>query len=210
MKMKQRIAAAVMIVLAYVPAIGAPPQLAARAESNGVQVQSAQPAGATYRLRPNDVVQVKVFQEDELNTTVRILKDGTIPFSYINSAKIGDKTIQEAAQTIRTQLREYIINPQVTIQIVEYSKRRFTVLGQVGRPGSYDMPEESTMNLIEAIGLAGGYTRIANPSKITLKRQVDGKEVIYKLNGKAMQNDSSTERFEIMPGDTILVGESLL
>lgn len=201
----------ITILAVALPHLMAVPQQAVpqAASATPASVVSRPPA-ANYRLRPDDVVQVKVFQEEELNTTARILKDGTIPIAYINAAKVGDKTIQEAAQTIRSQLREYIINPQVTVQIVEYSKRRFTVLGQVGRPGTYEIPDENTINLIEAIGLAGGYTRIANPSKITLKRQVNGKEVTFKLNGKAMQSDDSTKRFEILPGDTILVGESIL
>lgn len=163
-----------------------------------------------YRLTAQDVVQIKVFQETDLETTARISKDGTIPFPLIGSVSLGGRTVQEAGNTIREKLKEYLVNPQITLKITEYSKRRFTVLGQVGRPGTYDFPDDTTMNLLEAIGMAGGYTRIANPGSIILKRQVNGQEVIYKLNAKSMSKDEATKRFEIQPGDTILVGESII
>lgn len=165
---------------------------------------------SNYRLSANDLVHIKVFQEDDLDATVRISKDGTIQFALIGSARIGGCNVQEAAQIMETALREYIVRPEVSIRVMEYSKRRFTVLGQVMKPGAFDMPDELSLNLLEAIGMAGGYTRIANPSKVTLKRRVNGAETIFKLNAKTMATDGENKRFEIQPGDTILVGESIL
>ena len=163
-----------------------------------------------YHLNANDLLEIKVFQEDDMNTTVRVSKDGTIQFPLIQTATVGGKTIDEATQTLQQLLREYILRPQVSIRVLEYSKRYFTVLGQVSRPGTYEMPDASTINLLEAIGLAGGYTRIANPAKVILKRQVHGAETIFKLNAKNMAIEQESTRFEVLPGDTILVGESIL
>ena len=57
--------------------------------------------------------------------------------------------------------------------LLGYAKRRFSILGQVNRPGSYEMPESSPggIDLLEAIAMAGGYTRIAAPERITVRRQ---------------------------------------
>ena len=167
-------------------------------------------SSSNYRLNSNDLVHVKVFQEEDLDATVRISKDGSIQFPLIGGAKIGGLTVQEAAQAMEAQLREYLVRPQVSIRVMEYSKRRFTVLGQVMKPGAYDMPDDLSLNLLEAIGMAGGYTRIANPSKVTLKRRVNGTETIFKLNAKTMATEGGNQRFDILPGDTILIGESLL
>ena len=180
------------------------------------QTPSAKPDAASitpssnYRLSANDLVQIKVFQEEELDTTARISKDGTVQFPLVGSAKFGGKTVQEAAQALEATLRDYLVRPQVTLRVMEYSKRRFTVLGQVMKPGAYEMPDDLSLNLLEAIGLAGGYTRIANPSKVTLKRRVNGVETIFKLNAKSMATEGESRRFEILPGDTILIGESIL
>jgi len=162
-----------------------------------------------YRLSPNDIVRIKVFGEDELDTTARIGKDYTIPFPLIGTAAIGGQTVPEATKTLEGLLREYLRKPQVSLTISEYSKRRFTVLGEVAKPGIYDMPDETTVNLLEAIGMAGGYTHIANPSRISVKRIVQGEETLIKLDARKMLKDGSTPRFEVLPGDTILIGESL-
>lgn len=185
-------------------------------EKTGVPAPRAQPVVTadgfreeTYQLSAKDMVRVTVFQEDDLTTFARVGKDGTISFPLIGRAKIGGKTIHEAAQVLQSQLKEYLVHPQVTVSIVDYVKRHFTILGQVGRPGTVDMPDDATVNLLEAIGMAGGYTRIADSSKVILKRQVDGQEKIFKLNANKMLKDRSTEQFEVLPGDTIVVGETL-
>jgi polysaccharide export outer membrane protein len=167
--------------------------------------------GATdYRLMPNDVVQIKVFQEDDLDSTLRVSKDGTITFPLIGSVVLGGKTAQEAALIIKAALaKDYLVNPQVNVTVMEYAKRLFTVLGQVQRPGSYELPDSNPLTLIQAIGMAGGYTRIADPSKITLKRAGDGKETVLRLNAKKMAGGGAESGFTVSSGDIITVGESI-
>lgn len=174
------------------------------------EVQSPQPS-VNYRLLPKDTVHVKVFQEDDLETTARIDKDGYIFFPLLGKARIGGETEQEATATMETLLKEYLINPQVSLDIVSYTKQHFTILGQVNRPGIFDFPDESSLNLLEAIGMAGGYTKIANPSKIMIKRYVDGAETLIHIDGKrAMNPKYATEPInQILPGDTINVGEAI-
>jgi protein involved in polysaccharide export with SLBB domain len=71
------------------------------------------------------------------------------------------------------------------------------------------MPEREKVTLLDAIAMAGGYTRIADPSKVTLKRKEGGKETIIRLNAKTMAKDVRNASFEILPGDVITIGESL-
>ncbi len=129
-----------------------------------------------YRLVTNDVIQIKVFQEADLDSVLRISKEGTITFPLIGVVQVGAKTPQDAALSIKAMLaKDYLVNPQVSVTVVEYAKQRFTVLGQVQRPGSYDLPDRDALTLIQAIGLAGGYTRIADPGRIILKRHWTGR-----------------------------------
>jgi len=167
------------------------------------------PDDGNYILAPNDLIQVKVFQEDDLLSTLRVSRDNTVTFPLIGIVKIGGRSPQEAARVIQDALaKDYLVNPQVTLTVIQYSKRHFTVLGQVQKPGAYDIPDREQMTLLQAIGTAGGYTRIADPSKITLKRSVDGKESVIKLDAKRMANENGST-FEILPGDVITVGESI-
>jgi len=167
-------------------------------------------ASENYRMAANDVVEVKVYQESDLDTTARVAKDGTIAFPLIGMVQIGGRTAEEAAQLIQNRLREYLVKPQVTIRITEYSKRRITVLGQVGKPGTFDLPDGANVNLLEAIGMAGGFARSAKPSRVTVKRVgKNGEEATFKLDAKRMSVEKDSPRFEILPGDTIVVPESL-
>lgn len=164
-----------------------------------------------YVLTPNDIVELRVFQEDDLNAKLRIGKDGTVNAPLLGYVKIGGKTSDQAADSIRELLaKDYLVNPQVAVSIVEYSKRRFTVLGQVSKPGTYDMPDEESINLLQAVALAGGFTRIANRGNVSVTREVNGQRMVYKLDAKSMGKDRDVSAFEVLPGDTIVVDEGLL
>lgn len=161
----------------------------------------------TYRLSPNDVLKVKVYQEDDLTTELRLSKDGTATFPLLGVVSLGGKSVEEATATLREHLaKDYLVNPQVTINVVEYAKRRFMVLGQVGKPGSYDIPSEESVTLLQAIAMAGGFTRLANHSKVTITRTLAGKKTLT-VDVKSATSDPNTKPFEIVADDTITVHE---
>ena len=181
----------------------------AQALAQDQDTKPAEPPADNYILAPNDLVQVKVFQEDDLLSVVRLSREGTVTFPLIGVVKIGGCSPQAAARVIQDALgKDYLVNPHVTVTVIQYSKQHFTVLGQVQKPGDYDIPDRERMTLLRAIGTAGGYTRIADPAKITLKRIVDGQESVIKLNAKRMANEN-VSTFEVLSGDVITVGESV-
>ena len=164
----------------------------------------------TYVLSPNDVVQVRVYQEDDLETKMRIGKDGTTSFPLIGVINLGGKTVAQAADLIRARLADgYLVNPQITVSVIEYAKRRFTVLGQVQKPGTYEIPNEESMTFLQAVAMAGGYTRLANRGSVTVTRMVGGKKTNFNLDLKSATSDLSTQPFEILPDDTITVAERI-
>lgn len=159
-------------------------------------------------LAPNESIQIKVFNEPELDTAVRIAEDGKITFPLIGEVKLGGLTVQKASELMRDRLSaRFLVNPQVSISLVEMNRQLFTVLGQVQRPGTYRFPDHGSLSLVQVVGIAGGYTRLANPSRIIVKR-LTGDEV-FKLNGKRMASDAGTKPFMIQSGDIITIGERL-
>jgi polysaccharide export outer membrane protein len=161
----------------------------------------------TYRLSPNDLLRVKVFQEDDLTTELRLGKDGSATFPLLGVVNLGGKTVDEAAASLRDALgKDYLVNPQVTLTVVEYAKRRFTVLGQVQKPGSYEFPSEENVTLLQAIAMAGGFTRLAVQGKVTVTRTSGGKKTLV-VDVRSAANDPRTKPFEISPDDTIIVSE---
>jgi polysaccharide biosynthesis/export protein len=164
----------------------------------------------TYVLSPNDMVELKVYQEDDLATKFRIAKDGTANLPLIGVVTLGGKTVEQGTRLVRDLFdKDYLVNPQITLTVVEYAKRRFTVLGQVQKPGSFEMPNEEDVTLLQAIAMAGGYTRLANPSKITVTRTGDGRKTTIAVDGRSLAKDENTKSFLIQPDDTITVAERL-
>ena len=174
----------------------------------GATTGSLTVASPQYVLRPGDVVQVKVYQEEDLTAVSRIGKEGTINMPLLGSVKVISNSLAEATVIIRDLLaKEYLVNPQVSLNVTEFAKRRFTVLGQVQKPGTYDMPTDESVSLLQAIATAGGYTRIGNPRRITVQRTVDKANTLLKLDAEAMANDKQQQPFVVLPDDVIIVGE---
>ena len=168
-------------------------------------------APAGYVLGPNDYVGVEVFGEDDLRTNGRLNPEGNLSVPLLGSVHLAGLTLTQAASRL-TDLygRDYLVNPRVNVMLLGYAKRRFSILGQVGHPGSFEMPESSPggIDLLEAIAMAGGYTRIAAPERITVRRQGPNGDQVFKVNAKKF-NKNGGGGFRVEPGDTITVGESI-
>jgi polysaccharide biosynthesis/export protein len=165
---------------------------------------------ADYVLTANDVIHVKVYQEDDLEAKVRVSKDGTISLPLLGQVRVGSKTREQAAREIRDLLGDkYLVNPQVSVDIVEFSKRRFTVLGQVQRPGTYEIPGDESVNLLQAISMAGGYTRLGTGKGVTVQRGEGADKQVFKLDADLMAKDRNVKTFEVSADDTITVGEKI-
>jgi polysaccharide export outer membrane protein len=91
--------------------------------------------------------------------------------------------------------------------IVAAAKRRFTVMGQVARPGSYEFSDGDGLNLLPAIAMAGGFTRLASLNKVTVRREETGKIFNLTVDTKALSTAKNQIQFKVLPGDIIDVGE---
>jgi protein involved in polysaccharide export with SLBB domain len=189
------------------PLSAVPPQ--ATPSAVAPQVQSSSMLD-NYILSPNDVILVKVFEEPDLDSQHRVSQDGTINFPLIGAVQVSGRTVAQAASTIRERLlKGYLRNPQVRVNVIQYASRRITVLGQVQRPGSYVLPNEERADLLQAIAMAGGFTRLADEGKVLVRRNVNGVETILKVNAHAETKNSSSELFEVQPDDIITVRERI-
>jgi len=168
-------------------------------------------APAGYILSPNDQVAVEVFGEDDLRANGRLNPEGNLSVPLLGSVHLAGLSLTQAASKL-TELygRDYLVHPRVNVSLLSYAKRRFSILGQVGHPGSIEMPEGSAegIDLLEAIALAGGYTRIAAPERITVRRHNANGDQIFKVNAKRFTKGTGGS-FRVEPGDTITVGESI-
>lgn len=163
-------------------------------------------ASTVYRLRVGDIIQVDVFQEPGMTTRQRIQGDGTISMGLIGRVDVLGETVESAANKIAALLNaKYIVNPQVSVTVLAYAPRRFTVWGQVKRPGSYVIPPEQNVSLPEAIAMAGGQSDIGNLKKVFVSRDDHG--VVKRIRLNALTPDA--QNFTVQQGDVIFVAETV-
>jgi polysaccharide export outer membrane protein len=152
-----------------------------------------------------DNVEIRVFREDELTTRGQLSGDGTITMPLIGAVRIEGLTTDQAAALITRKLANgYLVKPEVSVSIEARIRRTITVLGQAQRPGVFELPAHRRLTLVEAIGMAGGVTRIANPKKITLKRG----GTVRTINLSEITSGSGAD-ISLQDGDMISIPESL-
>jgi protein involved in polysaccharide export with SLBB domain len=174
-----------LLVLAYLLP-GAP----ASAQADGAEAPEAR-----YILAPGDRIQITVFGETDLSMEVRLDDSGTLSYPFLGELLIEGHTVSQVEQTITTGLRgPYLVNPVVTVSIVEY--RPFFVYGEVTEQGS--IPYQPRLTVERAIALAGGFTERGSRNKIEVIREND--------DTRTPQAIELSDR--VRPGDVITVGQS--
>jgi polysaccharide biosynthesis/export protein len=167
-------------------------------------------SSAGHKLAEGDVVEIKVYQEDELNSRARVDGDGMVSMPLLGAIQVGGKTIDQAQAFVRDLLaRDYLHFPQVSLTVIELAKKRFSIMGEVNQPGVYAFPEGEALTLPQALAMAGGFTPFARSGKITIKRKANGKDVVLEVNGKAMARKTKEGILEVQPGDSIWVYQSI-
>ncbi len=178
-----------------------------------LRAQEPTATAGDFLLQPQDLIKVQVFQEPDLLREVRISQEGTINLPLINQVDLRNKTLRQAEQLIRDLYdRDFLVNPQITLVVVEYAKRTVNVLGNVNLPGAVPFPQEQKLNLIDAITRAGGFNRLADRKRVKLTRtSTDGKSETFEINADQLMNKgASAEKWVLQVGDTVYVPERVL
>lgn len=168
-------------------------------------VRSQEAARSSGVIGYMDNVEIRVFREDDLTTRGQLSPQGEITMPLIGSVRIQGMDTTQAARTIEAKLRDgYLVKPEVSVTIEARIKRTVTVLGQAQRPGVFELPANRRLTLVEAVGMAGGVTRIGNPKKISLKRG----STVTVLNLKEISAGAARDVM-LQDGDVITIPESL-
>jgi len=167
---------------------------------------------ASHRLRPMDLIRIQFFQEAELDRELRVSQDNTIVLALVGSVNIKDRTVRETELLIADLYRkDYLVNPQVSITVVEYAQRSVTVLGAVGSPGTVVLPPERSMTMLDVIARSGGFSRLANQKSVSLTRNLpDGRTANFTINAEDMMTGDKNNQWPVVDGDIISVPERLL
>lgn len=157
-----------------------------------------------YRLGPDDLLNITVYREEELDRTLRVSSDGTISFPLLNSITVEGLSVSDLEKKITLGLKKYIKHPQVTVFIEEYTT--ISVVGEVNKPGSY--PLRGNLTVLEAIGLAEGFTKIAAKNRVKILRREKGNKKTITVNIKSISKGDHVQDIELKRGDIVYVPES--
>lgn len=205
----------ILIVLAcggYAPAALAQGEPAADAVAP-VPAAVAEPAAAQdtgYLLGIDDILEIHVIRPETINLTVTVSPDGSITFPYIGVVVAKDKSLTQVQDEITNRLAEgYMKYPVVNVILKESRSRTFFVYGEVIRPGSYPIDQNTTV--MRAISLAGGFTKFGSSSRVKVlrvRKDGTGYEPL-KINIKDVMNGSPNADIAIHSGDIIVVSEGV-
>jgi len=124
-------------------------------------------AANDYRLRPYDVIDISVWGIDEFQVKgVTIREDGKVALPIVGEMQVAGLSTIELTDKMKDALDGYINHPKIIVNIVKYNTTRIYVLGEVNKPGLYDLDKQH--NLLDAITMAGGYTSYAAKKKVVI------------------------------------------
>lgn len=170
------------------------------------QMRSSQ----SYILQPGDLVEIQVYMEDNMDRVLRLSGNGNVTFPLVGNIKLSGLTLEQAERKLAARLMAYIKNPQVSMLVKEYGNKTVYVLGQVSKPAAIQIPPEKSLTVLEAITSVGGFTDIANTSKVRVLRIENGKQKAIDVDvSQITKQGNKSMDISLQPGDVVFVPQSM-
>jgi len=192
-----------------VPSDVSPDVLAHRKEQMGEEAESLVPYYnnflATYRLGPEDVISVNVFDLARYSrANITIPPDGRIDYFFVKGGlNVVGKTRQQVEEEITRHLEEYINDPQVTVTLEKAMSMRYGVLGEVAKPGIFIMNRR--LSVWEAVNEAGGVLRTGSKKVVLVRHNADRMLQKQVIDISAIEKGKAADDLFLRPGDQIFV-----
>jgi polysaccharide biosynthesis/export protein len=168
--------------------------------------QQASPAGSLLQLGPGDQVSLQVYGQADMTTTEYIADDGTLSIPLARPVKVSGMSPADAARAVEKALKEggFLIDPHVTISVLQTRSQRVTILGEVGTPGRY--PVEANTTILDLLAVAGGITADGSKTIYIVRVDTNGTatRIPVDLSGLEQQNAVVATNL-LKSGDSILV-----
>src|SRR5262245_12129356 len=125
-----------------------------------------------YRIGPEDVLDIAIWNNPAMSRTTPVRPDGMISLPLLNDIQAAGLTPMQLRDAIAAKLTEYLPNPEISVIVREVNHFKVSVLGEVKKPGRYDFKSQATV--LDAIAMAGGLSDFAARSRITILRNENG------------------------------------
>lgn len=204
-----RILAISLAALVGASCASAGPQSESNSPSGPAEGAAAQEVSPSYLIGPGDTLQIFVWRNPELTTTVPVRPDGKITTPLVQDMVAVGKTPSQLSRDIEAVLAEYIRSPQVNV-IVSNPVSAFSqvkVIGQVTTPQS--MPFREGMRVLDAVLAAGGLGQFAAGNRAKIVRTDNGKQTEIRIRLDDLINKGDMKHnLELKPGDVLVVPET--
>lgn len=162
-----------------------------------------------YILRPGDQLSIIVTQDQDISTSTsnptmtpyQVRPDGKVSVPLVGEIEANGMTVSQFTDTVRTGLGRYIVNPDVTVNIVKLGGVRVYVFGEVNKPGAYELTKGH--RVMDAIGAAFGFNWDTAKKKIFLIHQDNPQKAIPINLNKMLETGDMTENYEMREGDIL-------
>lgn len=168
-----------------------------------VAAQAEDPA-QDYQLGPGDVLEISVWDDENLHREVKVRPDGKISFPLLGDVQAAGRSVSELKQEMESRMQEYVPDAPITVILMELGHPRIYVVGKVEQPGPFMM--DSKLSVIQALAMAGGLTKFAKKGDILILRgQGEEQEVLRFDYGDLEQGRNLEQNVQLQPGDTVVV-----
>jgi polysaccharide biosynthesis/export protein len=169
------------------------------------QPPAGQPDDDSYIIGIDDILSINVWKEAEVSRIVPVRSDGMISLPLAGEVMAGGRTPKALKAEITEKLKNYISEPEVTVIVQEMRSKKFNILGQVARPGSF--PLTNSLTVLDGLALAGGFRDFAKKKGIyVLRKKADGSQERFPFNyNEVIKGNHAEQNIKLQPGDTVVV-----
>jgi polysaccharide biosynthesis/export protein len=162
------------------------------------------PEQGDYRIGPEDVLDIAVWNNAAISRTVPVRPDGKISLPLLNDVQAAGMTPMQLREILNKKLAEYMPTPEVSVIVREVHSFKVSVIGEVRRPGRHELRSRATV--LDALALAEGLGEFAARGRILILRP-EGKtmkRILFNYN-RVVSVDGELENFLLLPGDIVVV-----
>ncbi|MFP4446872.1 MAG: SLBB domain-containing protein [Desulfosudaceae bacterium] len=169
------------------------------------QLPAAAADSQNYQLGEGDVLTITVYEQPDLKTTVRVSGNGMVSLPLLGQVSVNNLSVKELEEKIEGLLADgYIVNPQVNIFIDDFRSRKVTILGEVKKPGVYEIQGRTT--LLELISQADGLNRDATDTAVIQHRSAPETEPPVRIDlSRLMEEGQAAGNIEVRDGDHVYI-----
>jgi polysaccharide biosynthesis/export protein len=157
----------------------------------------------SYLIRPGDLIEVRVFNQQQMSGRARVRSDGRVTLPFLNDVEAAGYSPSVLAQQLQTRLKDFINAPVVTVSVEESKAATFSVLGNVLRPGQF--PAEGAVTVLQALAQAGGLGEFAHRDRIFVLRELPQRARVRFRYQDLVQGQAKAATFTLRVGDVVVV-----